>query len=121
MIEQTATDEKIERNTKDIEEVKKKLEGMPERMDNVERQIEKLSVTIEKFIDELRRNYQTKDNCQMCRESMEKDIQANRETMEKEISGNTYVNKVIIGIVCGVCGVGLTALGTVILKQIGLM
>lgn len=72
-------DQRATRNEEDIKELRQRTEGIPERLKIVEQQICKLAETIDKFIDELRMNYQTKDNCQTCRRIMQYQLDRNQE------------------------------------------
>lgn len=72
-------DQRATRNEEDIKELRQRTEGIPERLKVVEQQICKLTETIDKFIGELRKNYQTKDNCQTCRRIMQYQLDRNQE------------------------------------------
>jgi len=72
-------DQRATRNEEDIKELRQRTEGIPERLKVVEQQICKLTETIDKFIGELRMNYQTKDNCQTCRRIMQYQLDRNQE------------------------------------------
>lgn len=72
-------DQRATRNEEDIKELRQRTEGIPERLKVVEQQICKLTETIDKFIGELRTNYQTKDNCQTCRRIMQYQLDRNQE------------------------------------------
>ena len=66
-----------ERHEKDISEIKGKLEGVPERLDNVEKTISTLALQISDFIKELRKGYVSKETCSLCREKLCSDNQVN--------------------------------------------
>lgn len=72
-------DQRATRNEEDIKELRQRTEGIPERLKVVEQQICKLTEIIDKFISELRMNYQTKDNCQTCRRIMQYQLDRNQE------------------------------------------
>lgn len=72
-------DQRATRDEEDIKELRQRTEGIPERLKVVEQQICKLTETIDKFIGELRTNYQTKDNCQTCRRIMQYQLDRNQE------------------------------------------
>lgn len=72
-------DQRATRNEEDIKELRQRTEGIPERLKVVEQQICKLAEIIDKFISELRMNYQTKDNCQTCRRIMQYQFDRNQE------------------------------------------
>ena len=119
--EQSVLTERVERNTQDISELKDKTSGIPERMDNIEKQQEKLNNTIEKFIDELRVRYQTRENCQNCKVLIEQEIKTIKENSElNEINTKSRIDG-IYKWVYGITGAGATTLLTIILKKIDLL
>lgn len=71
----------LERHEQEILRLREKVDGLPERLANVEREIAILSSNINDFIRELRKGYVSNDVCQACRESLKKDIDSNKDNM----------------------------------------
>lgn len=119
--EHSILSERVDRNTQDISDLKDKTEGIPERMDNIERQQERLTNVIEKFIDELRVQYQTKENCQNCKVLIDQQIKTIRDNSKlNEINTKSRIDG-IYKWVYGITGAGATTLLAIILKRIDLL
>ena len=71
----------LERHEQEILRLREKVDGLPERLANVEREIAILSSNINDFIRELRKGYVSNDVCQACRESLKKDIDSNKDNI----------------------------------------
>jgi len=69
----------VERHEREIEELRSKAEGVPERLDAIEKQVSLLSESINAFISELRHGYVTNEICQLCRDKQRGQIERNTE------------------------------------------
>jgi uncharacterized protein (UPF0335 family) len=67
------------RHEEQIKVLQEKLNGLPERLENVEKEITTLSASISDFIKELRKGYVSYEICHACMDSMSKDIESNKE------------------------------------------
>lgn len=98
------------RHEKDIEDLKAKVDGVPERIDNVEEKIVTLTAVVSDFIKELRKSYVTKENCSLCRERINADIAVNAYNIR-------LANRLMLSVFVG--GAGL--LVAIILTKLNLM
>ena len=105
-----------DRNAEDIKELETKIErveGVPDRMTTLEKQIEKLNATIEKFIDELRRDYMTKEQCHLCRQNTE-------DKMDNLKHETTSLRRTVYATIFGVGSFAFGLLVNILMKKFGL-
>ena len=69
------------RHEEEIKELRDKMDGVPERLESLERQFVKLSGEISEFIKELRKGYVSHEVCRACMDGMQKDIKQNRDNI----------------------------------------
>lgn len=109
-IEREHYEEIKERHETEIKELRDKLNGLPERLGNVEDKIARLTDEISDFIKELRKGYVSKEVCEMCREGIEKDLKIQEHT-----------NKIVSRVIWWIATSAVAVIVIVLLKNAGLM
>lgn len=105
MVEETK-----QRHEEELKTLRGKIDGIPERMDNIETRIETLSTSIADFINELRKGYVSKELCEVCRRNI-----------KVECENNTYNIKVLTRLFWGAAAVITSGLLGVILNRLNLV
>ena len=93
---------------------------MPERMDNIEKSIEKLTNTVEKFIEKLGKDYVPKDQCKMCHENLRLEYDQKLEAIKEDNKRNENNIRTVMKILYGAGVTAIMGLVNIIAKRLDL-
>lgn len=100
-------DELIKQNTADIKEIKNVTNGLPQTIERIEYILTQLNSTMDRFIQEADKKYQSKEMCQMCSIDAEKKMDEVNKRVDGLEKKYDYLYKGLIAVLITVVGFGL--------------